>query len=60
MAYGRYGEEARGGVKMIQKILVPLDGSKLAEVALPYAEEVAGKMGSDIILLTVLESAEAH
>ncbi len=26
---------------MYKKILVPLDGSELAEVALPYAEELA-------------------
>ena len=43
---------------MYKKIVVPLDGSPLAEVALPYAEEVAGKMGSDIVLLTVLPSEE--
>ncbi len=41
---------------MYEKIVVPLDGSKLAEAALPYAEELAAKMSSDIILLTVLES----
>lgn len=41
-----------------KKVVVPLDGSPLAEVALPYAEEVAGKMGSDIVLLTVLPSEE--
>jgi nucleotide-binding universal stress UspA family protein len=38
---------------MYEKILVPLDGSELAEVALPYAEEMAGKLGSAIILLYV-------
>jgi nucleotide-binding universal stress UspA family protein len=43
---------------MFDKIVVPLDGSKLAEVALPYAEELGAKMGSDIVLLTVLESEE--
>jgi nucleotide-binding universal stress UspA family protein len=41
---------------MLEKVVVPLDGSKLAEVALPYAEELAGKMGSEIILLSVLPS----
>lgn len=41
---------------MLESIVVPLDGSKLAEVALPYAEEMAAKMGSDIALLSVLES----
>jgi nucleotide-binding universal stress UspA family protein len=45
---------------MYDKIVVPLDGSELAEVALPYAVELAGKMGSEIVLLSVLESAVAH
>lgn len=44
---------------MFEKILVPLDGSKLAEVALPYAEELAGRLGSEITLLSVSESAQA-
>jgi len=43
---------------MYKKIVVPLDGSPLAEVALPYAEELAGKMGSETILLSVLQSEE--
>jgi len=43
---------------MYKKVVVPLDGSPLAEVALPYAEEVAAKMGSDLVLLTVLPSEE--
>ncbi len=45
---------------MYEKIVVQLDGSKLAEAALPYAEELAAKQGSDIILLTVVESEEVH
>jgi nucleotide-binding universal stress UspA family protein len=45
---------------MYKKLVVPLDGSPLAEVALPYAEEIAGKMGSEIILLSVLPSEETH
>jgi nucleotide-binding universal stress UspA family protein len=45
---------------MPEKIIVPLDGSRLAEVALPYAEELAAKMDSEIILLSVLQSEEAH
>jgi nucleotide-binding universal stress UspA family protein len=40
------------------KIVVPLDGSPLAEVALPYAEEIAGKIGSEMVLLSVLSSEE--
>ncbi len=41
---------------MFQKILVPLDGSKLAECALPYAEELAkGKSEAEVILASVTE-----
>jgi nucleotide-binding universal stress UspA family protein len=43
---------------MFEKILVPLDGSELAEVALPYAEELAGRLGSKVTLLYVSESTE--
>ena len=45
---------------MYERIIVPLDGSELAEVALPYAEELAGRLGSEITLLHVYESAEAE
>ena len=45
---------------MYEKILVPLDGSQLAEVALPYAEEIAAKLGAHLILLSVVESTEAQ
>ncbi|MFC1917164.1 universal stress protein [Chloroflexota bacterium] len=45
---------------MYEKILVPLDGSRLAELALPYAEEMAGKLGSEIILLSVADSSVAR
>ena len=34
---------------MIKKILVPLDGSKLAECALPYVEEIATKVAVEIL-----------
>jgi len=44
---------------MYEKILVPLDGSNSAEVALPYAEELAGRLGSEITLVNVVEEAEA-
>ena len=43
---------------MYEKILVPLDGSGLAEVALPYAEQLARRLGSEIALIYVSESAE--
>ncbi len=41
---------------MYEKLLVPLDGSTLAEVALPYAEELSGRLGSRIDLLHIGES----
>jgi nucleotide-binding universal stress UspA family protein len=44
---------------MYERIIVPLDGSKLAEAALPYAEELAAKMDSYISLVTVLTPEDA-
>lgn len=41
---------------MFKRILVPLDGSKFAERALPHAELFARMFGSKIILLRVLET----
>jgi nucleotide-binding universal stress UspA family protein len=43
---------------MWKKILVPIDGSDLAELALPYAEELAGAFNSELILLYVSEPAD--
>ncbi len=43
---------------MWERILVPLDGSNLAELALPYAEELAAAFNSEVILLYVSEPAE--
>lgn len=46
---------------MYQKILVPLDGSKLAECTLPYAEELA--MGCDteeVILVSVTGRVQGY
>jgi len=42
---------------MYHRILVPLDTSELAEVALPYAEQMAGRLGSEITLMSVSHSA---
>jgi nucleotide-binding universal stress UspA family protein len=39
---------------VFKKIIIPLDGSPLAEAAIPYGEEIATRMGSNIIFLTVL------
>jgi nucleotide-binding universal stress UspA family protein len=43
---------------MWKKILVPLDGSDLAELALPYAEELATAFKSELILLYVGKASE--
>ena len=46
--------------KIWEKILVTLDGSDLAELALPYAEELAAAFGSEVVLLYVSETAESQ
>lgn len=38
------------------RILVPLDGSRLAEASVPAAAELAGGWGADLVLLHVLEA----
>jgi nucleotide-binding universal stress UspA family protein len=38
---------------MFEKILLPLDGSELAEMALPYGRELARKLNSELILFHV-------
>ena len=40
---------------MYRRILLPLDGSSLAEEALPYAIAQAGRFKAELILLRVLE-----
>ena len=40
---------------MYKTILVPLDGSKLAESILPYVEQTASLVNSTVVLLQVLE-----
>jgi nucleotide-binding universal stress UspA family protein len=39
---------------MYKRIVVPLDGSPLAEQALPHASAQASKFGADLILLKVM------
>lgn len=41
----------------IQRILVPLDGSSLAEQVLEPTQAVAGGLGAEVILLRIVESA---
>ncbi len=38
---------------MFERILIPLDGSEMAELSIPYGEELANKFGSEIILYHV-------
>ncbi|NTV36502.1 MAG: universal stress protein [Anaerolineaceae bacterium] len=45
---------------MFNRILVPLDGSTLAERAIPHAEQFARIFGSSIILLQVLDPTSYH
>jgi nucleotide-binding universal stress UspA family protein len=41
---------------MIRKILIPLDGSALAQKALPYAEELAHRFEAELLLARVIQS----
>jgi nucleotide-binding universal stress UspA family protein len=43
---------------LYKRILVPLDGSELAQLTMPFAEKIAGRLGSQIMLLYVSESLE--
>lgn len=45
---------------MFDRILVPLDGSKLAERAIPHAEQFARIFGSTIVLLQVLDPSSSQ
>jgi len=45
---------------MYRRMLVPLDGSELAEVVLPYAKELAGRLDLDVILLHVCSPDEGE
>ena len=42
---------------MFTRIFVPLDGSTLAEQALPYAEELAGLFGASLHIVRVVDVA---
>jgi nucleotide-binding universal stress UspA family protein len=40
---------------MYERVLIPLDGSELAETVLPFAEHVAGPSDAEVVLLQVVE-----
>jgi len=43
---------------MYNRILVPLDGSELAEQPLPYVQQVASRLNSEVILLASCDAGE--
>ena len=45
---------------MINKILLPLDGSKLAECALPYVMELAEKLGAQVTVVSVTNHTQGY
>jgi len=45
---------------MFDKILVPLDGSELAEAIVPHAEAVADRHQAEVILLQVLSAKRVN
>jgi nucleotide-binding universal stress UspA family protein len=49
------GEIALNQKRLIQRILVPLDGSKTGESALLYAADLARGLGAELILFQVVE-----
>ena len=44
---------------MYERILIPLDGSDLAEAAIPYGEELARAFGGKTILLQAIRSLDS-
>jgi nucleotide-binding universal stress UspA family protein len=52
-------QEDHKEVKMYKKILVPLDGSDLAECVLPYVESIAkGCVVEEVVFIRVVESLQ--
>ena len=47
-------QKERGIVVEFKRILVPLDGSELAEKSLPYAQTLAQKFDAQLILCRIL------
>ena len=40
---------------MFKKILVPLDGSKIAEAVIPFAREIASRSGAELLFVTAVQ-----
>ena len=45
---------------MIKKILVPLDGAKLAECVLPFVQETAMQLGAAVVLVSVTNRIQGY
>ncbi len=45
---------------MYKKMLVPVDGSKLAEAAFAYAKELAGRLDTNVTILHVVDPTESE
>ena len=45
---------------MYKKMLVPVDGSELAEAVIPYSKELAGRLDLDLVFLHVYRPAESE
>lgn len=58
---GPVKEKSQANEQVLRKLLVPLDGSGLAECALPYAEEIAGGCNiKEVILVSVTERVQGY
>ena len=56
-----FESEKERSEEMYKKILVPLDGSKLAECAIPHVEVLAkGCASEEVMLISVTERVRAH
>lgn len=45
---------------MIKKILIPLDGSKMAENVLPYVEELAQKLNAEAVFISITNRLQGY
>jgi len=45
---------------MYKRVLIPLDGSEIAETLFPYAKEISGRMGLDMTFLYVCSQRESE
>jgi nucleotide-binding universal stress UspA family protein len=44
---------------MYKRMLVPLDGSALAEVILPYSRELATRLNLDVVLIHIADKKDS-